>query len=686
MNLLRTKIIILMLFVAAAAAAQSYIPEIIKLNSQNPEEELASLLKRGVKVERRRGNLLLAYVPANQPVQSSAAQRKVRRNTPALDKAHKWYGADRIGRGEGLPHPYTGHGVVAGFCDIGFDPMHIAFRAPDGSNRVRRVVCYREEKAERTVLEGDEAYRQWVTDTDDEQHATHVAGIMAGSFSGNDYSGVATDADIVATVSRCSDVGLLAGAEDIIEYAREQGKPAVINMSMGSYLGPHDGSSLFCQYLDLLAEDAIVCLSSGNEGNSMVNIPIGYSEGVNAGGALLYSSNYTQFEMDGYLEAWSEDSRPFSLRLVCFDEITMKEEFALDWVTPSEDFETEFVARHIPAMKKHFRGSIMTEGGISPENGRRFVRVTLNTNTDEARSETEPWARWIWGVEVKTDEGARVQVFCDRSGIWYRKHPRYPAPVNSMSVSDLATGHNSVSIGMYVNRSEVPLLNGGTFSLNRGYVTGEITADSSYGTLADGRVLPLTVAPGNMLVSAYSAPYLAKHSNVLEQVTTSADIDGTTHYWGWNSGTSMSSPYVAGYIATWLEANPRLRVGDVQRIIAETNDTSKSLNDDPRNGCGWFRPYEGLLQVMGGSGIFLTPDDRGALPRLIWSGKQLDLFNAAALPLQLSILTPDGREVFRHDAGTEIHSSFAPALSKGIYIATLNSGGTNYSSLKFAVN
>ena len=155
---------------------------------------------------------------------------------------------------------------MAGFCDVGFDPLHPTFLDKNGVSRVKRITQYIENKGLRIVVEGDEAYEEWGTDDSDNYHATHVGGIMAGNGAGSPYVGIARDADIVVSTSTLTDVGLLAGVEDIIDYAKEVGKPCVINLSMGNYIGAHDGTSLFSQYLDMCAEDAIIVLSSGNEG------------------------------------------------------------------------------------------------------------------------------------------------------------------------------------------------------------------------------------------------------------------------------------------------------------------------------------------------------------------------------------------------------------------------------------
>ncbi|MDE6810860.1 MAG: S8 family serine peptidase, partial [Muribaculaceae bacterium] len=193
---------------------------------------------------------------------------KGKRNHPAMERARFAFGADRIVTGEGLPRSFDGSNVVVGFSDIGFDPNHSNFLTEDGEeSRVKLFVNYNLKEGRRDVLDTPELISEYVSDDKTNYHATHVAGILAGrGTKKGEYKGMAPGADIVATTSTLHDVEILAGVEDIIAYSKRVGKPAVINLSLGNYAGPHDGTSLFSQYLDKCAEDAIICLSTGNEG------------------------------------------------------------------------------------------------------------------------------------------------------------------------------------------------------------------------------------------------------------------------------------------------------------------------------------------------------------------------------------------------------------------------------------
>ena len=228
-------------YIYAEVNNPSYIPRIVKIYS---EEEADSLSDQGVDILRRRGDILLCLFP-NTPTRGEEPRQRKRAITPTLDVAKEYYDAGSIQNGKATGTPYTGKGIVVGICDIGIDPLHPTFLDENGRSRIKRVVQYIEEAGIRRQLDGDDEYREWVTDTPENYHATHVCGILAGGGAGTQYSGIASDADIVVTVSTLTEVGLLAGVEDIIDYAKETGKPAVINISVGSYNGAHAGSSLF---------------------------------------------------------------------------------------------------------------------------------------------------------------------------------------------------------------------------------------------------------------------------------------------------------------------------------------------------------------------------------------------------------------------------------------------------------
>ena len=66
-------------------------------------------------------------------------------------------------------------------------------------------------------------------------------------------------------------LGFLAamGVAWMLDRADSLGRPAVVNISLGTLLGPHDGTSLMEQALDALSGPGrIIVTSAGNDGNA----------------------------------------------------------------------------------------------------------------------------------------------------------------------------------------------------------------------------------------------------------------------------------------------------------------------------------------------------------------------------------------------------------------------------------
>jgi subtilisin family serine protease len=102
---------------------------------------------------------------------------------------------------------------------------------------------------------------------------------------------------------------------------------------------------------------------------------------------------------------------------------------------------------------------------------------------------------------------------------------------------------------------------------------GERSAYSSVGPTYDERVKPDVMAPGTNVISSYSSYYLEacpEASDIASDVE-HFEFNGRTYAWNANSGTSMSSPVVAGIIALWLEAKPTLSRDDVMEVIRESD-------------------------------------------------------------------------------------------------------------------
>lgn len=622
------------------------IPGVIKIYD---EKEIEQLLEEGVSIERRRGDILLCYFPDSEDNNVIIPNSKIRREknntfrrwvnhqkdriiSPSLDESVKFFDAWKIQEGEGLGSPLTGKGVVVGICDIGLDPLHPTFLDENGNSRIKRITQYKEYDGIRIELEGDQAYSEWATDTIDEYHATHVAGILAGNGGNTPYKGIAPDAEIVVSLSCLSSFGLLMGVEDIIDYAKEVDKPAVINLSMGNYIGAHDGTSLFSQYLDMCADDAIIVLSAGNEGLNTNTLRYSFDNNYSFIRFRIGNRAWNQRNMYGVTDIWNTTARTVTLTIGIFDDenhtvvfeyepITLK-----DWDSVTYEWNPES-----PLFEGlSLNGFLTVTGGIDPENGRYEVTLMYDYSSGRIIGTGNGWAKDMICIKAEALPGDEIDIFAD--GTYTRLMPivGYPAPNANMSISDLACGYRVVSTGMYGNREYYPVTDFGydgeilgTSMMPTGSRPLQTVPNSSYGTLRDGRTMPLTVAPGMRLVSAVNRHYL----NANEDTRYFMDADGAP--WINLGGTSMSSPYVAGYIATWLELLPHLTVEDIIGLISETNSHEIPDPSDPRNINGYFNPYLALRKALNNNGIHSIKDPS----QVLMPHDHVDIFTLTGLKI-----------------------------------------------------
>lgn len=685
---------------------------IIKIDS---EDAVNALLEEGVDILRRRDNLLLCFIPITSvnPSQRSPAAEKsspdAKRNartrqlneikgvskiergrkiTKSMDKAREWFNAEYLHSGNELPGPYTGAGVVTGICDIGLDPLHIAFMDTTGEPRIKRVIQYKEGSGERIVLESKKDYEEWKTDTPDNWHATHVANIMAGSY--GPYRGMAPDSDMVISTSQLTDVGLLCGAEDILEYAVEMGKRAVINMSMANYIGPHDGSSLFCQYLDKVGEEAVVVLSAGNGGRTLFTLPFDFTENNNSAAMPLYSSDWVQFNPYGAVDVWSIDDSPLRVRFGIQDSQEVKIVKMFPWQELYND--CRFTVTSDPDLKPIseketviydedfayvYSGWMSLTGGIDSENGRFRMLMEYDAHTGHVASQG-PWARYVPVIEVAGSPGTHADIYADFQYTNFRSLPGGVQPTSLLSFSDLATGENVISVGMFVNRDRRPSIYGEDFTND--VTPGTVFEGSSYSTLNDGRVMPHTVAPGFGVVSAMSNPFNEAHPDANEQINAEATVNGKRYLWATNYGTSMSSPYVAGTIACWLEALPDLTPRQIMSIIAESNRHDYPDQNNPRHGQGWFDPLRGLkiaLESYSGidniNGVSSDNDNYSDKRRLSFSGSTLQLWNPEGKESRVIVSDSSGLTLFTETSSSSVDEFHLSSLPRGLYIAYIPS-------------
>lgn len=574
----------------------SHYPVILELSESEAQDVLAEL---DAVVFYNRGNLYLTSIPVDridrlprtggidsyEPSVSATSCLDVARAVSGVDELHARMGTLVTAMSD------EPRAVVTGICDRGFDPRHEAF-----TRSLKRWVAYDEYHGRRDVYDGyDNIVRNApATDVAEMTHATHVGGILAGFTPGTPYYGVAPASDFVATTSSLSEVAILAGIEDVIDFAKATGRPAVVNISAGSYLGPHDGTDLVGRYLSALADDAVICFSAGNYGeraNCQILELDKYNDPI---GSAWSDDKWTAFSVLGGTDLWSRDSKPFEFRLAIWDVDDLEFKYVSDWMGGTETPEGEFFF-DLGDTPWFSDGGVWVAWGTQSVNKRFNFAVEYDYAT-EPISFRGPWARYTVGYHVrKVVPETRVDVYAD--GIRSFLHGmgmRYGVRGNpDGSISNLASCPDVVAVGAWNSRAVVPDVELGT--ADWGHKTDIIAPWSAYGTSGDGRKLPHFSAPGNVLVSALSEPnYLTTiGKDYAERIVFSNN--GQKYYA--EAGTSMASPFAAGVFALWLEEAPTLDVHALHDIAVATVRRDFEDIDDPRWGAGALDAMAGLDMI-----------------------------------------------------------------------------------------
>lgn len=173
-----------------------------------------------------------------------------------------------------------GEGVVIGFIDSGIDYTHPAFRNDDGTTRVEYIYDLSlggkvyDKNAINEALKNPDPF-SIVPSIDIIEHGTHVAGIAcAGGKIDPKYYGAAPKSSIMMVKTARGNFSLstqvMRGLKFLIDRSRILSMPLVVNMSLSTNDGAHNGSSLLEQYINTIAtlERVSIVIAAGNEGDA----------------------------------------------------------------------------------------------------------------------------------------------------------------------------------------------------------------------------------------------------------------------------------------------------------------------------------------------------------------------------------------------------------------------------------
>lgn len=658
--------------------------------------DLSALEEMGVSVQSQRADVALVTLPIARAEAIAALPQVVslsmgRTYEPMLNYARRDASVSPVQAGTDLPQAYTGKGVVVGLMDVGLDPNHINF-----ADRMKRVwVVSPLTQNSTTVQTYDTPGRiaSFTTENAEESHGTHVLGILAGAYKGAGkygtfstagnwmsgtksipYYGVATEAEIAAACGSLADICIMRAADLVSEYAQSVGKPAVFNLSCGSNIGPHDGSTALNKYLSDLGKEMIICISAGNEGYKNMSIRQTFSASTPSVSTVV--APYGTSAYLGSVDTWSDNSGMFNLTFAIYDTQTGSTvyEYPLDrntagsnvTITSSAYTGGDYIKPEI--FNTAFTGYVILRSNIDPNNNRYQVYTYFNISANNSRYKPVMKLSGANGISVSSFTSSGLAF--SNGGI-----AGFLSGSPENSANDMACCDNVIAVGSFNTRERIPFLNGTIGTLNAGGI-GNISNFSSYGTQIDGRNIPTLCAPGCTLISSISTYYVQNQdinpTSLVGQTPATATTTSRMNYWDEMSGTSMASPFAAGVAALMLEVAPTLTFSQVRDILVATATRDSQVTSTANQvkwGAGKINALEAIKKTINdysAIGEVWADDSQRLIITPTAAGYEVFLADAAGFTVTVYDL--QGRAVARTTAPGDTACLSSGALSHGVYI------------------
>ena len=451
-----------------------------------------------------------------------------------------------------------GEGTVVGIIDYGMDFAHQNFRNPGGGTRLLSIwhqegfshagnpFGYGREYTQDQInhaLEQTDPYGSlgYQPDSIRGTHGTHVADIAAGNGRGSSAPGIAPRANLVfVDVARAyvpigasnvvaSSFGDSVRLVEALQYvfAKAGNRPCVINVSLGTHGGPHDGSTLVEQAMDVLVRDTpnrALVIAAGNFFDAGIHASGTVKE--NAHLDLVWEVTHGDWSHNE-LEIWYRGQDRLGLELIA------PGGHSLGKIEPGSNGEL------VQANKVLIFVSNRLD---DPNNNDNTIGIFLDPDV--------PAGQWIVRLHGMVVQDGSFHAWIERDNLFpSRFGPPYD---NTHTIGSISCGHETIVVGSYdAHKDSLPL-----------------SYFSSAGPTRDNREKPEISAPGHHVLAAHSRT----GTGVVRK-----------------SGTSMAAPTVTGVVALMLaQAHTQGSSLDVQQIRLILANTARR---NPPDTDGWHNRF-----------------------------------------------------------------------------------------------
>ena len=499
----------------------------------------------------------------------------------------------------GVDTAYTGKGIIMGIIDQGIDFNHPDFKTATGKTRVLRYWDHSVNGANppqpynygivwdsSSINAGTCTSLETVT-----AHGTTVAGMAAGNARANlKNKGAAPEADLIVVETNFNlpnwTLTIADACDYIFKVADSLGKPAVINISLGDYLGSHDGNDPAADLIESLLDlspGRIVVSAAGNAGNQgkfhVRNNSIGsdttFFWNIPNTGMTVAGPNKIVFDL------WSDTADAHYYFA-----------YGADKISPNYSFRGNTTFRYatsnmnqVPVTDTLFNANGQRIAIIDSYReivGANFHMMSVFTTIDSLayryRFMTTGSGKYdAWG-------GSWIQLSNFSTSIPTQN--QFPAIQHYIMPDSLQTIVSSwncsekvISVANMRNRKGHITKNNTYYQPASTTPVGKLSENSSKGPARNGTTKPDITAAGDVTLAAGPVWYLNNTAN-----NTTIDVGG---FHVRNGGTSMASPVVAGIAALYLQKCPLSTYQQFKLDLSNTAVVDANTGATPNFGYGF---------------------------------------------------------------------------------------------------
>jgi len=600
---------------------------------------------QGIQVDTRVGRRMTARCPLDLlskllRLPGLDAVRVAERCKPLLDRSALDVGVNTV---RTVPPPsftgQTGAGVLVGVVDTGVDYMNPDFHNPDGTTR---LVSIWDQAGAGTHPAGFSYGVEWLpadinalipSEVDSQGHGSHVLGIAAGNGSntGNaqpayTYVGMAPQADLCMVKTTFQTNTIVDGVNYIFQKAASLGKQAVVNLSLGTQVGPHDGTLDMDLMLNALTGPGkIIVASAGNSGGDKLHGQLTLS-GSTPQNMTLTVPAYTPAPGTGndllLFSGWYAGSSQISVTIVTPTGVT---------VGPVP------TGTNLLGVNTADGWLNIHNGTSAPSNLAHEIYIELYDANSANPPKTGTWTFTFTPVSIPG--GGRVDMYLYENALANGAAPlavwnqglAFGGVVGSPGDAD-----SIITAAAHVTKDCWQSIDGFSYCWNPRPTLNAIASFSSQGPRRDGVQKPDLSAPGFGVTSTLSADYLASLAATAS--------DGVHVNF---AGTSMSAPAVTGATALLLARSEW------------TNSTPSKI--------------KARLRSTARADAFT-----GAVPNATWGYGKLDIGAALAIPLTLAVPRPPKGSLYVAGRYDSVNVALTGFTADTIGISLSMDGGATY--------